>query len=166
MTLAVNHLDGFGVFGGTPSANGVEVTPTMTTNSAPAGYTTSASSEALGAAYLACDKNNGTIWITGNTGQPWYWQIQFPTATLVWSMLFRASGSAAARGPLEFTVKGSNDGAAFTTVYTAPTQSAWSASEERTFNFSSTDYYSYWRFTCTSTSGNTYMEAEEIKLYS
>lgn len=136
---------------------GTAIFPTnMTGNSAPSPYVASAS-HVSAQPYQAFDNSASTYW-------------QGINAT-VWLKIDRGSGNAismasysvqAASGfpdfaPQAWTVEGSNDDSAWTTLDTRSSQTSWSASETRSFTLSSPSAaYRYFRITCTTgnTSGN------------
>jgi hypothetical protein len=81
---------------------------TMTSNTAPSGYTASASSQFNTSyqAFYAFDKNNLTNSASSTGGFPYYLQITIPTAKTAKYAKFRTSGYL----PSAFTLWGSNNG--------------------------------------------------------
>jgi len=96
------------------------IIPTMTSNTAPAGYIASASTTSGSQfPYLAFDRNTGTSYLssTAVSVSPQWIQIQIPVAAVVNRYRIR-SGGTLGRVFNNWTFEGSNDGVAFTTLHT------------------------------------------------
>lgn len=67
--------------------------------------------------------------------------------------------------PKNMIVKGSNDGANFTNIYTLPPQTGWGADEMRVFEFANSTAYRYFQLWITDTNGYpSYMIIGEIEI--
>lgn len=128
--------------------------PAQTTNSAPSGYNTSASSiQGSGQdAYYAFDQNNSTVWQSQDgAGLPQWIKRQFPSARRATAYTIRVINTTNYR-PTAWTVEGSNDNSAWTTLDTRTGQSL--GSSDATYSIATPGAYLYYRMTVTAGSGN------------
>lgn len=130
--------------------------PSMTTDSAPAGYVMSASTFYAGdptyGAFRAHDGSDATRWASdANVHNTGWIQVQFPTLRQIdtYTLLPYASSVS----PRDWTLAGSQDGIAWTTIDTqsAQNQGTWTDNVARTFNVAggSQAGYLYYRLTWT-----------------
>lgn len=155
---------------GSYSPTGVEVTPTMTTNTAPAGYTASSSTEldASATAYKAFDKSladytTGTFITNVATG---WCRLQFPTAVYVASYKITARAVNMTQSPKDWTFQYSDDGSAWTTVDTRTGSTGWGANEERSFTITGPHTpHAYWRINCSANDGGSFFAMAELKMF-
>lgn len=157
-------------------ANYVDITPIMTSNTAPFGYVASASST-NGSLYpwQAFDGQNTTstserIWHSAG-GMPQWIMLQFPEAVQVdmFEITNRPdTGNAAAKGITAFQLQGSNNGTAFDTLGTYTSDGAIGATNQ--FKVSTPGEYKYYRIYITaagySFSSIQYALVEQIRFYS
>jgi hypothetical protein len=126
----------------------VSVTPVMTSNTTPAPYIVSASSESGtgNAAWMAFDNNPGTSWLSAQT-TGWV-QIYFGYSMFVNQVYINCQS--AAQTFTVWNIAGSNDGTTWTTLLTSTVTIPTSL---QPFTFSSTGFYTYYRFNGTASIG-------------
>jgi hypothetical protein len=141
--------------------------PALTSNSAPSPYAVTASSEdGAGSEGYRMFANGSSSWRTASgAGGAANIVIDVGSANAfaATSLVLTGTGDAATRCPTNFTFEGSNTGSFSgeeTVLYTGSSLS-WSASETKTFTFSNTTSFRYYKLDVTSTSGGTYVEIEE-----
>ena len=175
----------------TPPATAVQLfalydaVPPMTSNSAPSGYTASASSAysqapawgAFQSKLLGAYSGVGAGWITNATTTGWL-QIQLPSAVVVSAYELASLPQFPARTPAAWTLAGSNDGTTWTTIDTQSGQTVdyWQTgatasvtqSLPRTFYvLGSATAYAYYRLTITANNGDgSYLAISQFKLLS
>lgn len=151
--------------------------PTMTSNTAPYGVASASSEYESGSRYAwrAFDHDIGAsnFWLTDTTTTGWL-QYKFEVDAghddqyaRVDEYRITGSGSDTARSPKNWTLLGSTTGAFSGEEVTLDTQTGitWSSSQERTFSFSNTNGYIYYRLNVTLNNGSNYVEVDEMKLY-
>lgn len=120
----------------------VDLIPTMTTNTAPSGTAFVSSSGDPTHLYYMFDKSNATsLWPFGAGGvKPHFYGYRFASATVVnrYTVLFSASWNTA------WKFQGSNDGITYTDLDVVASPSV-SANVKKTFDFTNTTPYSYYR---------------------
>ncbi len=141
--------------------------PALTSNSAPSPYAVTASSEdGAGSEGYRMFANGSSSWrTTSGAGGVADIVIDVGSANAfaATSLVLTGTGDAATRCPTNFTFEGSNTGSFSgeeTVLYTGSSLS-WSASETKTFTFSNTTSFRYYKLDVTSTSGGTYVEIDE-----
>ena len=175
----------------TPPATAVQLfalydaVPPMTSNTAPSGYTASASSAhsqapawgAFQSKLLGAYSGVGAGWITNATTTGWL-QIQLPSAVVVSAYELASLPQFPARTPAAWTLAGSNDGTTWTTIDTQSGQTVdyWQTgatasvtqSLPRTFYvLGSATAYAYYRLTITANNGDgSYLAISQFKLLS
>lgn len=106
------------------------------------------------------DANTGTYWTTNAV----------PTGTLTMTMVrarvatqyvIRGRDDILNRNPKNWTFEGSNNGSSWTTLDTQ-TNITWSAGQTKTFNFSNSTAYLYYRLVVTANNGDTYLSFTEF----
>ena len=91
-------------------------------------------------------------------------QYQAPNSYVVDRYSITSANDAPARDPLRWTLQGSNDGTAWTTIDTRSGEDFASRFLTRTFTFSNNTAYSYYRFNLNNNSG-TVLQLAEIALF-
>lgn len=141
--------------------------PTMTGPSAPSG--TASASEELGGAYQAwnaMDKNAGASWIT-NTATTGWLKYDFGvgvTKTIV-KYTVRAEDISSINNSFKtWTFEGSNNNTDWTVLDTQTNVAAWSASEIRTYTFSNSTAYRYYRWNVTLNQGGSRVGTNEVTM--
>lgn len=130
------------------------ITPTMTSNTAPAGYVASAlTTSGSQFPYLAFDRNTVTFYLsaTNVSVTPQWIQLQFPSAVIINRYRFRGDGSNANRTANNWTLQGSNDGIAFTTLHTVTAGSPGATAYYTSPLIGNTTAYLYYRINVTAT---------------
>jgi hypothetical protein len=151
---------------------GVKAFVNMTANNTPSPQVASASAE-TSANYQAWKALNGVVGTSDQT----FWQAD---STSAWLKLDLGSGnekavtiySVYARGyvntnntPKDWTFEGSNDDDAWTVLDTVTDETAWSLSEGRTFSFSNTTTYRYYRINVTAVNGGANCDIGDLRFY-
>jgi len=147
---------------GTASASSVNtytgttnLIPTMTSNTTPSG-TASANSEYTSpsrAAWMAMDSNSDTFWTPYAAPRTQGWlQYQLTSAKIVTKYTILNSYNIYC-SPKDWTFQGSNNGTSWTTLDTQTNQTGWVLNTKRTYSFSNSTPYSYYRINITSDNG-------------
>jgi predicted RecA/RadA family phage recombinase len=151
------------------SSSATDLVPTMTSATAPSGYTASASGD-FGSGYeawRAFDKSNTTYWISDSTpsgGSPEYVQIQLNAAGTAGSYTIRARDTGdAGQTPGAWTLQGSNNGSSWTTLDTRSGQT-FTNNEVKTYSIASPASYSYYRLSVTASPTAAVVVVAEITL--
>lgn len=146
------------------------VVPQMTSNSS-GGAVASASTEYPGALAWEAFTNNISDrggWLTNAAATGWL-KIQLPSAEVVYgySLIGWSPDTFPARCPKAWTVEGSNDGSAWTTLDTRSNISStmWAQWQEKFFTIASPASYSYYRITVTENTGDSYLGVSQFALY-
>lgn len=154
--------------------SGAPIHPVMYSNTSPTGYEASASS-VDSSTYAAWKAFNGTNssstdgWRSGSapsSGTPQTLTIEIPSAKTATFYKLTSRNSSTVEGPVDWTIKGSNDGTSWTTLHTV-TGASWTQNQTRTYTLSSPGSYSHYRFSCTSSGsgGGTYVGVGELQFY-
>lgn len=156
------------------TAAGSDVSPTMTSNTAPSPYVISASSEDvsgnLGPAWRASDNSvaSGFGW-RATTGAGSWWKIDFGSSTSVGSYTITSRTDTAANQPTAWTLQGSATGSFSGEQTTVDTQSGitWSggAGEAKTFTLSGSANYRYYRLAFSAVNGGGAIVLSEIRFF-
>lgn len=104
------------------------------------------------------DNNVNTKFLTFNASA-WV-RYQAPAAYRVTSYSLTSANDAPERDPLSWTLQGSNNGSTWTTIDSRSNQDFASRFQTRTFSFSNTASYSYYRFNFSNNSGSMLQLAE------
>lgn len=126
--------------------------PPMTSDSAPAGYVASASTE-TGAreAFKAFSQDAGEWWASA---APAWLQIEFPTDRKVDEYSITSiSATALSRCPKSWTLSGSADGVSFTVIDTQTAVPGWAYSQTRTYSVAVPAAYKFYRLDVSATQG-------------
>ena len=142
---------------------------TMTSNSLPAPYSCSASSEynSSYAAWCAFNKAVGDYapWqvLSGSTG---WLQYYFGGISYIFNAITILSTALGLnRNPKDFTIEVSNDGTNWLVVSTVTNQTGWQTSERRLFTFKTYSAYKYLRLNISSDNGGGYLGLNELEVY-
>ena len=143
--------------------SGIDRTATMTANNAPSPNVASASSEAVGTdAYKAFDKDlvSGTWQVTsGTTGF-----LKFDFGSALWaSDEYRITAQTGSRAPSAWTFDGSNNDSDWTQL-DSQTSQTFSTQETKTYTFSNTTKYRYYRVNVSAGAGSP-LEIGELNIY-
>lgn len=157
---------------GTASASSVnvytgtsDIIPTMTSNTTPSGTASASSDNGSGyAAWKTMDNDNATYWATNNTTTGWI-RYQFPAAHIVVKYTMTASSALTSSTPKNWTFEGSNDGTNWTTLDTQTNQTGWTSNQKRTYTFSNTTAYSYYRINVSVNNGGAYVVIAEWEIF-
>jgi hypothetical protein len=82
-----------------------------------------------------------------------------------WNYGLLVSGTDATWAPKSWTLQGSLDGSSWTTLDTRASETGWTDGEERTYTFTNTTVYTYYRLLITANNGGTYMSVTRWALY-
>lgn len=151
-----------------------DLIPTMTSGTEPSGYCEASSSDISHVPYRAFDDDGSTWWSTTAAGvKPCWlkysWQFGSPQARskIVVSYTVTARSGAANQdgAPKAWTFEGyRNATEGWVTLDTQAAQTAWGEGEKRTFSFSNTTPYVYYRIYITDNNGGTYTEIAELEM--
>jgi hypothetical protein len=104
----------------------------------------------------AFDGDHNTIWDSNATATGWV-QGQWTTGFAATQYRIRRRDDQAARMPKDFTLQGSNNGSSWTTLDTR-TNITWPTSgETKTFTFTNSTVYTYYRLDVTANNGDSYL---------
>ena len=121
------------------------IIPLMTSDTAPSGVASGSNVYTTYAAWKAFDSDPLHTDYISNGNAPQWLQYQFPSPRVVAQYALRAPDRNNGNGaPTSFTLQGSNDGTNWVTLDTQ-TGLSWSASEKKTFQFSNTLSFTYYR---------------------
>ena len=147
--------------------------PIMTSNTAPSGYVASASSE-YSATYAAYYAMNGVLpnydaWITTSGTTTGWLRIQFPSPKIVnkYNIYPRIGYTAELDAPKDWTFQGSNNGTTWDTLDTQSNITGWDKTNanKKTFIFSNTTAYTYYRINIAANGGyGSYTAIGELEL--
>lgn len=169
---AVTQMVMLGVKSGyTPT--GVEVTPTMTSNTAPSPFVVSGTAPGFGTLYTAFNKVNGDQELLWNPpGSAVTLQMQLDTSYYLASYSVQSRNSATAeaynlQSPKDWTFQGSNDGSAWTTLDTQTGITGWTQAQTRTFTITNPAQWSYFKLVFTANGGSVnWLAVNEVRVYS
>ena len=161
----VKHLSLFtGGAAPPPVATPVEFAPhDLTSGTSHWPFVVTASSQTGQAASEAFDGSTGDYWNGTGGGTDW---LQLDTASsyvLTSYKIFCGAGNGA-NGPSAWTMEGSNDGAAWTTLDTQTGVSGWAYNNGKTFAVSVAAAYRYFRINVTAINGGSQVEIDELYL--
>jgi hypothetical protein len=154
------------------SHNTNDITPVMTANNAPGPYSVSASSE-YNADYAAWKAFNHSIadynqdWASDGSALPAWIGIYFGNGKIVKSCTISAAyGGWYPYAPTEFTIQAANQ-SNYSDAVTLSTQSglSWSTNEMKTFSWSNTTAYYYFRLYITAIATGSICHVGEIEIF-
>jgi len=146
------------------------IVPVMTSDTAPAPFVASASTEVAGhLAYYAFGDGNWANYWNGNSLPQWI-QVKLDSAKIIdtYSMtpwVAGPFGDQHTRSPKDWTLQGSNDGSTWTVLDTQTGQVGWASNESRTFSPSVKANYLYYRMNITANNGDLLTTIYHISLY-
>jgi len=149
------------------SHDALDVTAEMTALNAPSPNVVSASSAyTTYYAWYAFNHSTDGWWTTTASGTPWWIKYDFGSALYaVVKYTFTVSAAYATEGPKDFLFQGSNNDSDWTTLDTQ-TGITWSAeAETKTFTFSNTNAYRYYRVYITAVQSGDYCSCHEIEMF-
>ncbi len=135
----------------------------MTTNTAPTPFVASGST-GYGFVFRLF---NGEVSLECTTAFPTWWKLYIGTTPRILAQYKLTGAGSATYTPKDWTIEGSNDNSAWTTVDTVVGSTGWGASEERTFTPDvMTTAYKYFRINITATNGAVSLTTgKELKYY-
>lgn len=110
----------------------------------------------------AFDGNAGTPWSTNGVSTGWL-QAQLTAAAALTRYAITSRSGFAGRAPNTWTFEGSNDGSTWTTLDTQ-TGITWSGGDTKSYTFTNTTAYLYYRLNVTANNGDTYLDCTELAL--
>lgn len=97
-------------------------------------YSDSGHFNASTAADKAFDDNTGTDFASNTSaGTPKWVRVTFAVAKVINQLKITARSGSPAQAPINFVLRGSNNGTSWTNIISPPTQSVWTGGETRTF---------------------------------
>ena len=116
------------------------------------------------------DNKAGTKWLDNggapSTSNPSWAQIQLPASKTVNNLVLTSANDADERDPQNFVLKGSNDGSNYTVLHTVTNAQFINRHQRKSWDFSNTNAYSYYRLEVTKNKGNSGMtQIAEIELF-
>lgn len=102
-------------------------------------------------------------WTTNAVSTGWL-RVQLSSATVETSYAIRRRDDFTTRNPGAWTFEGSNDGSSWTTLDTRSSITWPTAGETKTFTFSNSTSYLYYRLNVTANTGDTYLSVRELSL--
>jgi alpha-L-fucosidase 2 len=128
----------------------------------PAAQGTASSNEGVD---KSVDGSSATKWCIDGPGNLVLWQVELPQATAVAAYTLTSANDVPARDPQEWTFAGSNDGAAWTPLDTRSLPAPFeSRAQSKTFSFTNTAAYRFYRFAFVPKSGVSHFQVAEIQL--
>lgn len=147
----------------------INITPVMTSNTTPAPYVASASSELVASststdyAYRAFDKDLSTMprifWHSALGEEQWL-QLDFGSNTII--SAFSITAHEANMAPTTFSLSGSYDNKNFETIYFAINYKNWEKGVTRVFNLTKDYDYRYYRIDTQKGNGYGYIVLKEV----
>ena len=145
----------------------------MSSNTTPANYVASASSEESSfEAYKAFNGTNATsndAWLTstGNlSGYLIYRDVLNSAAVTSYHLTSRNALSGGSEAPKDWTLEGSTDGISWTVLDTRVGESGWAADETRRFFIPNTSTYNYYKLNVTTINGSVnFVAVGELQLF-
>jgi hypothetical protein len=157
--LGTDNPTGVFEIAGQVSVSATDAIPTMTSNTSPSGRA-SASSELLPTypAWKAMNDTNENVfmsWVSAeNVGFPQWLQYQFPSGKIITSYSITSRNYTYIFPPKSWVLQGSPNGSSWTDLDTRSGQS-FAQNEKKTYPFSNTNSYAYYRLYITAGSDST-----------
>lgn len=144
-----------------------DAVPTMTSNTAPSGVASASSiDQATYDAYKAFDGSTTTRWLTSSGTTTGWLQYQFTTSKII--NKYTVAPTASARAPKTWTIKASNTGVFGGEEVILDTQTnitGWVNQTAKTFTFTNSNSYLYYRIDVTENSGDaSFLDIGELQL--
>jgi hypothetical protein len=111
----------------------------------------------------AFDTDPATVWDTNGTSSGWL-QAQLTLATVLTGYKITQRSGFANRMPKDWTFKGSNNGTTWTTLDTRSAQTWPTSGEVRSFTFTNSTAYLYYRLDVSANNGDTYLTVGRLDL--
>jgi hypothetical protein len=144
----------------------INITPKMTSNTSPAPYVASASSEyGIGnSAWVAFDgaMTSGNCWATQPNAIAGWVQIDFSIKTRINAFSIVSRGIDLNQHPKDFSLMGSNDGVNFQTIFTPSPQTNWGVVESRLFELGFSVSFRYYKIDIKTNNGGGITVISEI----
>jgi hypothetical protein len=146
-----------------------DLTPIMTDNTAPSGVASASTIyNSSYEAWKAFTKSTGTAWASASSSTTGWLQYQFPSAKVVSAYSFYCqnvvtNGPAAA--PTSWTFEGSNNGSSWDTLDTQAGVTSWAIGSKKTFSFSNTTSYLYYRVNVSANNGGSYLAISKLEMF-
>jgi outer membrane protein OmpA-like peptidoglycan-associated protein len=133
------------------------------TNAPPAKFATVTASTAFSSepASNAIDGNSSTHWTTNGVSSGWL-RLQFPAPAVQTEYTIRRRDDIPARNAKDWTFEGSNDGSSWTVLDTRTGVTWGTAGETKSFTFSNSTAYTYYRLNVTANNGDTFLSVTEL----
>jgi len=149
---------------------GANIVPTMTSNTAPAGYETSASSSYdVYLAWKAFDKNiNDYGWISAIGGIPAWLKLDYGSGNekIVTKYSVRGTKTYTTRSPKDWTFEGSNNDSDWDVLDTITGETGWGSVENRVFICDTYGSYRYYRLNISDNNGDgSFISLCEIEMF-
>ena len=147
----------------------INITPVMTSNTAPLSYVASASG-IYNASYDAWKAFNGTVtdvndsWITTSGTLTGWIQLDFSKLTKVNQVAITGRTGGDVASPKDFTIQGSQDGVTFTVIKSI-TGNILTNKQTKIFIFDAPVYYRYYRINITASNGTSYTAIADIQFW-
>jgi len=141
------------------------IIPQMTSNTTPQGVASASSYYSPHQAWYAFDHTIGASnkWLA-NTSAGWL-QYEFPTAEIITQYTIQEPNEGLnSRMPKDWTFKGSNNGSDWDILDTITDETGWIQNEKRTYNFSNSTAYKYYRLDVSANNGDTYLAIGELEM--
>lgn len=128
------------------------------------GETVTASASTVNPVANIFDNNNGTNWQTVMTGSPWV-KVDFGAGDekIITRVTMRAISADAGHAPRDFKIQGSNNDSDWADLSTQASVT-WSGGQLRTYDFSNSTPYRYYRILITANGGDTDVALAEIEM--
>lgn len=106
-------------------------------------------------------------WFTANSITSGWLQYSFTSAKCIKKYCIKLRGYSTAddSAPKDWTFEASDDGSNWTILDIRTNETGWSAYEERSYEFSSTNSYLYYRINITANNGHTFTGIAEMEMY-
>ncbi len=153
-----------------PSQSAANIVPVLTSNTSASGYVASASTE-FADSYGAWKAFDGVLndfynlWSSASGDTAGYLQIKIPSAKVVdsYAIVFRDYDG---QDPTSWSFQGSNNGNSWVTLDSRTGISPSSQLERKTFSFTNSTSYTYYRLNITANAGSVYTALNELEIYS
>ncbi len=153
-----------------PAQSAANIVPVLTSNTSASGYVASASTE-FADSYGAWKAFDGVLndfynqWSSASGDTAGYLQIKIPSAKVVdsYAIVFRDYDG---QDPTSWSFQGSNNGSSWVTLDSRSGISPSSRLEKKTFSFTNSSSYTYYRLNITANAGSVYTAVIELEIYS
>jgi hypothetical protein len=108
----------------------------------------------------AFDGDTSTKWFTGGSSSPFWVKVQYSEAVVIDGYSLTSANDMPDRDPKNWTLKGSTDGNTWVSMDTRSNEDFPSRYQTRTFSFSNTTAYQYYKFEFQNNAGDSFQLAE------